>query len=181
MKIHRINNIYHNELEPSISTDTIQFYMTNNKLHRGGGLPAVVTTNGYRYYWRGILISEKIAKRELSKKEILSIENAEIRQAAIEILGYEKFFEYSKKIDFYTPPQFNGKYSEPMYTLFKLDLGKDELGEDILLLMMIDPSKEPIVKYFIRVAPNEKSALEAVAHSYGFENPKDYLDNKVWV
>lgn len=184
MKILKINNNYSCEEQPSIVSTTLRMWLLNDKLHRGGGKPAVETEYTKLFFWRGLAITEKIAEAKLSIQEILEIENMEIRQAAMEIIGYEKFFQYAKEIHRFTPEQFEKKFpvkSNPMYSLYLLQTGKDEKNDDIKILMMNDPSKFPFVKYFIRVHPDEIDCGLAVAHSYDYKTYDEFNSKKFWV
>lgn len=183
MKILKINNNYSCAEKPSIvSLDLCQWFL-DGKLHRDGK-PAVETKYTKIYYWRGISISREIAERKLSPQKILEIDNMEVRQAAMEILGYERFFYCSTEIHRFTPTQFLEKYpihTNPMYILYLLNTHKNENNDDIKILMMTDPSKFPYVKYFIRVNPDEKDCRLAVAHSYDYVSWEEFIADKKWV
>lgn len=183
MKIIRINNKYSCAEHPSIECRDLKQWFLNNKLHRSL-LPAVETKHTKMYYWRGILINKEIAESKLSPNEILQIDNMEVRQAAMEIMGYEKFFEYAKELHRYTPDMFEDRFpkdTNPMYSLYLLKTGKDELNDDIKILMMCDPSKFPVIKYFIRVHPDEVDCKLAVAHSYKYSSWDEFIKDKEWV
>lgn len=182
--IQRLDNRYHSETEPSIRCGENEYWFFRGSLHRGGGKPAVKAGLTWWWYWRGILVTREIANKELSAKQILEIDNMEQRQAAMEILGYEKFFSMARLFHRFTPDQFLERYpieSNPMYSLYLLKTGKDEKNDDIKILMMCDPSKFPVVKYFIRVHPDETDCRLAVAHSYKCDSWEKFIKNKVWV
>ena len=182
MNILRINNQYNCIERPSIQSQDLSQWFLDGKLHRSMK-PAVETKYTQRYFWRGILINKQISEGKLTPQEILRIDNMEVRQSAMEILGYEKFFNCSKEIHRFTPLQFEKKFpiqTNPMYSLFILDTNKDELNDDIKILMMNDPSKFPFVKYFIRVHPDELDCRLAVAHSYNYLTWEEFIENKEW-
>lgn len=183
MIIHRINNHYHAINRPAISCNGSEYWFLNGKLHRGGGKPAVVNGGTCIYFWRGIFLTKQMASGEMSPAKILKIENMEQRQASMEIVGYEKFFNMAKLLDKFTPVGYQEIYpvdTNPMYSLYVLLTQKDELGEEIKILSMIDPSEIPIMKYFIRVDPREKNCRDAVAHSYDFKTYEEYIQDKKW-
>ena len=183
MKILKINNQYSCELSPSITAVSGEWWFLNNKLHRVAK-PAVKTNYTELYYHRGIKISKDVVEGKLSAEEILKIDNMEVRQSAMEILGYEQFFKCAEEIDRFTPEDYKIIYPEktdPMYSLYVLKTQRNELNDPIKLLMMIDPSKRPLIKYFIRVHPDETKCGDAVAHSYGMRTWGEFADNKIWV
>ena len=66
-----------------------------NNLH-GENKPALVYQDGYSLYsWNGVTVSEQlIMKTEtITKKDILSIDNAEIRRCYMEKLGAKKYYD----------------------------------------------------------------------------------------
>lgn len=155
-------------------------YMLDGSFHRGGGQPALITDFSADYFYRGVKITREISEGKLSVQEVLKIPNMEIRQRAMEILGYESFLKIFKKIHSFTPSQFAGKFfPEEMYALYELT--EKNMKEPIKILQMYDPSKIPFEKYFIRVKPNEINCCEAVAHSYQLANWEDYIFCKAWV
>lgn len=185
MKINRIDNHLSAENQPAIKLNNgCEWWYLGGRLHRSGK-PAVVNRRGTTlYFWRGINISERIARGEMTVEEILAIDNMEKRQAAMEILGYEKFFSHAKLLHKFTPKCFINRYpveSNPMYCLYLIDTNKDEMNDPVKILMMCDPSKEPVVRYFIRVHPDETHCGEAVAHSYKYKNYAEFIRNKQWV
>ena len=169
---------------PAIETPQGEIWLLNGKLHRYGK-PAAILDQCVSWWWRGIQITKEIAERSLPISEIIKIENIELRQCAIEIYGYERFQNNMKEIDRATPEEWEQKYPVsilPMYRLFLLESGKNELNQPIKLLSMCDPSKIPIIRYFVRVAPTETNALDSVAHSYGFKDSKEFFSiRKLWV
>ena len=184
MRITRIDNHYHSVNAPAIIAGDAEWWFTNGRLHRGGGKPAITHGQTVMYYYRGVRISREIARGELPPGEILKISNMEQRQVAMEILGYERFFNIAKEIHRATPEQFLNKFpvnKNPMYTLYLLDTKVNEQNDPIKILMMSDPSKFPLIKYFIRVHPDETNCLEAVAHSYQYKSWKEFNVDREWV
>jgi hypothetical protein len=184
MKILKINNQYSCENKPSIIAKTGEWWYLNDKLHRAIR-PAVVTPYSEQYYHRGIRINKKIAGGNLTPEEILKIENMEIRQVAMEIIGYEKFLSITEEIHRYSPECYDKIYpikDNPMYKLVRIKNRIDEVVNEVVkLLVMVDPSKVPLIKYIIRVHPDETDCRLAVAHSYGFDTWEQYYNNKEWV
>src|SRR5271157_4444956 len=176
MRILRINNVLTSEMEPSIKTSTGEWWYLNDVLHRAIG-PAVINTYSRLYYFRGIRINSQIQEGKLSVLDILEIENAEVRQVAMEILGYEKFLNIFAQIDAFTPECFlqeNPKRyaKKEMYRLFAEKISST-MVHPVKILAMTDAHKD--TEYYIRVSPLEKTCKEALAHSYSFDSYEDYI------
>ena len=104
----------------------------------------------------------------------------EVKQRAMEILGYEQFLKIFQGIDRFTPSCFAGRFfPDEMYVLYQFC--EENAKEPIKILQMYDPSKTPFVKYFIRVNPSENNCQEAVAHSYRLKSWEDFMFCKNWV
>jgi hypothetical protein len=171
MRITKLEN--NNESRIDLNSGA-KIYLLNGVFHRGAGQPAVITEYSEDYFYRGVKIDKDIAQGKLSPKEILSIPNIEIKQRAMEILGYEQFLRIFKEINSFTPPQFEGKFSpDEMYKLYAHH--EKNAKEPTKILQMIDPSKRPFIKYFIRVPPSEVDCKEAVAHSYRLKTWEDFI------
>lgn len=163
--------------------NTIYQEKINNKwvLHRER-LPAVITPRHEQYYYRGIKITKEIAEGTLPVVKILAIKNAEVRRIAM-YLAIEKVTSVAEKIDQFTPEQFREEFKQlglEMYTLYRVNDRKDEL-HPFVFLEMVDPSKRPPAKYYIRVPASVKNCKEAVALSYGFNSWEEYIENQRWV
>jgi len=177
MKITKLEN--NNQLKLELNSGS-KIYFLNGDFHRGEGLPAVITDYSEEYFYRGVKITREIAMGKLSAQEILEIPNMEIRQRAMEILGYEQFLNIFKKIDEFTPSQFADKFNpDEMYALYEFH--EKNAKEPIKILQMYDPSKIPFIKYFIRVNPSETNCKDAVTHSYRLQTWEDYTFCKNWV
>jgi len=177
MKITKLEN--NNELKIELNSGG-KLYLLSGSYHRGGGLPAVITAHSEEYIYRGVKISKEIALGKLPPQDILNIKNMEIKQRAMEILGYEQFLKIFTQIDSFTPGCFAGRYApDEMYTLYQHK--EPKLKEPTKILRMYDPSKVPFIRYFIRVAPSETRCTEAVAHSYKLQSWDDFMFCKNWV
>jgi len=177
MRVTKLENAMHYEVD---YRNGAHVYMFDGRFHRGGGNPAVVTPFSEDFFYRGVKISPEIARGEVAPEKIMQITNMEVRQRAMEILGYEKFLSVFSKIHEYTPDIFTGQYApDQMYALYE----RAETGaqEPIKVLCMYDPSKRPFVKYVIRVRPDETTCQEAVAHSYHLKSWDDFMFCKNWV
>ncbi|MEM5810467.1 MAG: hypothetical protein QXP66_01030 [Candidatus Aenigmatarchaeota archaeon] len=167
-----------------IESANCTYYQTklNNRwvLHRERA-PAVITPYHMQYYWYGIQISKEIAEGKISVKNILKIRNAEIRRAAM-ALAIEKITEVATIIDTFTPDKFKMEFFDHkinMYTLYRLEDDSDL--QPFVFLEMVDPSKRPFQKYYIRVDHQIRTCKEAIAKSYGFETWEEYEENQIWV
>lgn len=185
VKVLRVDNHFHSENAPAIKTPHGEMWFLKGKLHRYRQ-PAVNFGNTKIYFWRGIRLSEKMARSQMTKTEILNIANIEQRQASIELFGYERFFVDCIELNRWTHPQWIEKYpikTNPMYILYEIPEPKNDrriYNEPIRVLQMCDPSKMPIIKYAIRVEPSVNDCLSAVAKSYGLSN-SEYLKSREWV
>jgi len=92
--------------------------------------------------------------KEVSPKEIISLPNAEVRRAVIELVGYEKLTEHASVKD----------ESETDGRLMAIKLQNDE---NLTLLHVKDPSTTR--EYFLRVPPKMRTARQARAWTFGFE------------
>jgi len=133
--------------------------------------PAIEFTDGWKYYAsHGMKIPNWIVEypEKLTVEAINNEENVEIRRVMLEIYGFERYFKSS-----------NAELVD------KGDIERDgvlwripfEDDEDIYMLEMQNstPNQDETFKtYFIRVPPYMESAKQAMAWSYGFENPDDY-------
>jgi hypothetical protein len=90
-------------------------------------------------------------------KEVIGLPNSEIRRAVVELIGYEKIVDIAEVLDEST----DGK-------LLSIHLKEDE---DIVLVHVKDPSTDR--QYFLRVPPKMKTAKQARAWTFGFEE-KDF-------
>ncbi|MEM7820531.1 MAG: hypothetical protein QW761_02960 [Candidatus Aenigmatarchaeota archaeon] len=180
MKIRYINS---NSRIIESAGNTIYQEKINNKwvLHRER-LPAVITPYHEQYYYHGIKITKEIAEGTLPVKKILEIKNAEIRRIAM-YLAIEKVTSIAEKIDQFTPEQFQAEFKQlgiEMYTLYRINEKKDEL-QPFVFLEMVDPSKRPVAKYYVRVPETVKDCKQAVAQSYGFKSWEEYIKDQKWV
>jgi hypothetical protein len=96
--------------------------------------------------------------KSVEPKEVIGLPNAEIRRAAVELIGYDKIVSEAQVLD----------ESETDGTLLKVPLREDE---DIVLVHVKDPSTTR--EYFLRVPPNTKTAKQARAWTFGF-GPEDF-------
>lgn len=160
---------------------TKRYYIYHNKtwlLHNENGMPAIITPWANEYYWYGIPITEKIAKKILALQDVLRIPNLEVRRAAMAIYMPD-LAKVAKLIDTYTPDMFKQKFKDiPMYKLFELH--EEDAGNPFTFLEMRDPSKQNAV-YYIRTNPDDRTCKEAVAHSYGFQSWEEYISAQTWV
>lgn len=89
---------------------------------------------------------------------VLSLPNAEIRRAVIELIGYDKIVDRAEVLD----ESSDGR-------LLRI---KQENDEDIVLVHVKDPSTDR--QYFLRVPPSIKTAREARAWTFGF-SAEDFM------
>lgn len=108
-------------------------------------LPELISTTDILY--------KALTGSEVNAKEIISLPNAEIRRAVVELVGYEKMIEDAEVVD-----------ESGDGTLLRIPLQGDE---DIVLVHVKDPSTTR--EYFLRVPPTMKTAKQARAWTFGFD------------
>lgn len=96
--------------------------------------------------------------KDVTPQEIIGLPNAEVRRAVVELVGYDKVVANAEVLD----------TSESDGKLLRIKLDDDE---DLVLLHVKDPSTTR--EYFLRVPPKTKTAKQARAWTFGFEE-KDF-------
>lgn len=132
---------------------------------------AIKYRDGWKYYAsHGMQIPSWIIEEpeKITAEAILKESNVEIRRVMIELFGLEKLLEESvaEILDRDEDPHIGSLYRLPL-----------EDDEDIFLLEMRNSTPEPDGSwktYVIRVPPNMQTAQQAMAWSYGFEDPEEY-------
>lgn len=160
----------HREGLPCIEmSDGTQIFCWMNRIHNSRG-PAVITKNGTKHhYWRGIHIDSKLWRDmpTLSAKDLMSMDNAELRRVALERCGYEKLRKDSKVID---KVAVEGGHN----ILYHIDL-KDGDDERVAFLELVNstPEEDGHRKlYFLRVPPNIKTVNEGIGWTFSLEANK---------
>lgn len=136
-----------------------------NRLHCETG-PAVQFNDGYAVYaWRGLVVPEKwiVSPNKVTAREALRQTNVELRAAACEIVGWDRILASLKCIVL-------DKHSDP---------GIGELVESTVNMGDL-PSRFLRVRcgtgrdFVLPVPQTVKTALQANARTYGFDNAEDY-------
>jgi hypothetical protein len=120
------------------------------------------------HVWHGVRIPTRYYESDVTVKEILSEQNAEVRRALIERYGQDRFMLDcgAKVLD-----------CQPQYGCAETnDLLAIELPNDpdrwMKAIKIHCPSTGAM--YMIRVPPTTRTIQEGLAWSYGFEHPEDY-------
>jgi hypothetical protein len=125
---------------------------------------AVEYSDGYALYaWHGVRVPEKwITKKAVTPHEALTWENMEQRRAACEILGWATILDQLKgrTIDRNDNPEIG--------ELIRVTI--PDIGEENFLRVRCGTGRT----FAIPVPPDMKSAAQANAWTYGFDNPDDY-------
>ena len=143
--------------------------LANGRLHRANE-PAVVWPDGSgRWYWQGIAVPAKLAanRDNLNAEQIARIDNQELRRVALERLGWQRFLETAD-----AELRAQDDYGKLWSTQIRLD------GERAQVVEVVNATPEPdgsYRRYFLRVPPAVRTAREAVAWTFGFDDPNDYL------
>lgn len=135
------------------------------RFHNPDG-PAVAWSDGLKTYaWKGVVVSADLIeeKESLTSSRISKENNTEIRRVMMEIFGESRYLMES-----------NAKaISWDQYgTLYQLEIPGDE---PLCMVRVRNSTSEPdgtFKYYFLRVPPTIKTATEAVAWTFGFEERK---------
>jgi hypothetical protein len=128
--------------------------------------PAIVFRDGWRYYAsHGTQIPEWIIEEpeKITAQKIDEESNVELRRIMLEIHGYDNYFDESKAV------MIDKDENVHIGELWKKEMQDDE---DIYFLVLQNSTQEPDgshKRYIIRVPPTMRTAREANAWSYGFE------------
>lgn len=142
-------------------------------LHREDG-PAIEFNDGYAlYFWMGVNVSEKLIMRpdEITQKDILEEDNAEVRRAMRERLGGVRYYELIgggealTVIDEDTDDQ-----GYPM-TLFETRIKDEVIDKKVQFIQVTCPSTERVYDIY---PPNQesKNVWEAKASTFNAEKLK---------
>ncbi len=139
-------------------------FAEDGRLHRDSG-PAVQYDNGSGlWFWKGVRVPEEVIlrPREITSKQILAEQNAEVRRVMIERVGIERFVRESGAREV---------HPHEMGRLFEIDLPGDP--DRVLKAVQVEcPSTGRL--YFLRVPPAIDRADDAVAWTFGFDAAKRY-------
>ncbi len=130
--------------------------------------PAVEWPDGTRvWYWHGVEIPNRIAERldTLTPQRIASISNQEVRRLVLERVGWERFLDSADRVA-----------QDDFGTLW--DTGVRLEGERLRVVEVVNATEEPDGsrrRYVLRVPPTVRTAREAVAWTFGFDNTDDYI------
>ena len=173
----------HNIKGPAVDAPDRKEWWIEGRRHRDDG-PAVQTVAGtHWFYWRGVQVPPDVIMDPHSKapKEIIKIENIEVRRAWMEAYGMEDFM-----LDMKPTVLDHDKAKDLM--LVKLDVPNDEA---LVMVRVKNSTPEgkyetdgtfvPELKdgkpwhkhYFLRVPPTSKTAQDAVAWTFGMDK-KEY-------
>ena len=132
--------------------------------------PAVVWPDGTeRWYWQGIEVPLPIAaaRDQITAEIVARIPNQELRRVALERLGWQRFLETAN-----AELRAQDDYGKLWATQVWLD------GERTHLVEVVNATAEPDGshrRYFLRVPPQVRTAREAVAWTFGFDNDTEYI------
>ncbi|MFI6277744.1 DUF6745 domain-containing protein [Streptomyces sp. NPDC050988] len=121
--------------------------------------PAVAWRDGSELYaWRGIPVSERLIKGNLSAADWLAESNSEVRRAMAERMGYEWLLDSAnaKKIA-----------TDEYGTLWRIT---ERYEEDIVLVDLVNSTPEPdgsFKRYVLRVPPDQTVPRDAIGWTFG--------------
>jgi hypothetical protein len=143
--------------------------LRTGRLH-SNDTPAVIWPDGSgRWYWDGIAIPEQIAQArdQLTADEIGRIRNQEVRRVTLERVGWERFLQ-TADAELVAQDDFGKLWSTNIW----LDGERARLVEVVNATAEADGSYR---RYFLRVPPDVRTPRAAVAWTFGFDSPSEYL------
>ena len=145
-------------------------HLEAGRLHRPDG-PAVEWKSGTSYwFWEGLHVPKRIAARssERARLQVLvRTRNLELRRLLLDRIGYERFLDIAGT-ELVAQDDF-GK-------LWRTELEID--NEPLHVVEVINSTPDPdgsYRRYFLRVPPTSRTARQAVAWTFGFDNARQYL------
>ena len=159
----------HRDETRTILIERPRLRLANGRLHRANE-PAVVWPDGSRrWYWQGIAVPAKLVanRDDLSAEQIARIDNQELRRIALERLGWQRFLETAD-----AELRAQDDYGKLWSTQIQLDGQRAQVVEVVNATPESDGSYR---RYFLRVPPAVRTAREAVAWTFGFDDPNQYL------
>jgi hypothetical protein len=139
----------------------------SHRLHCADG-PAIVWPDGWGIWaWHGVRVPQHVIEQPqlITADEILAEENAEVRRVMIERATPERFLVESG-----AEPLQQDDYGK----LWRIDLADDE---PLTMVELQNSTVEPdgsSKTYWLRVSPECRTALEAVAWTFG-QKPSEYV------
>jgi hypothetical protein len=145
-------------------------HLDTDRLHRPDG-PAVEWRSGTSYwFWEGLHVPKRVAAQgsERARLQVLArTRNVELRRLLLDRIGYERFLDIAGS-QLVAQDDF-GK-------LWRCDLRIDD--EPLCVVEVVNSTPEPDGshrRYLLRVPPDSRSARAAVAWTFGFDDPSEYL------
>lgn len=130
--------------------------------------PAIAFGPGFRLYaWHGTMVPRRVVDgRQLSAGRILAETNAELRRMMIERFGLAHFRREARA---------ERVHQDRWGTVWRVPVQGDE---PIVTVEVVNSTPEPdgtFSRYELRVPPDVRTALQAVAWTFGME-PREYAD-----
>jgi hypothetical protein len=144
-------------------------HLSGERLHREDG-PAVTWPTGVSYWFiEGIQIPRRVVENDgrTQMTALVWTSNVERRRLLLQRLGYERFLESANA---------RLKSQDDFGKLWRTDLEVD--GERLVAVEVVNstPDREGTHRrYYLRVPPTIRTARQAIAWTFGFENVEDYL------
>jgi hypothetical protein len=139
----------------------------DDRLHSEDG-PAASWPGGAGYhFWHGVQVPERVilAPETLTATDIADESNVEVRRVMIERFGAERFLSEADA---------ERIHGDDYGTLWRAELEDDEPLVMVEVLNATPEEDGSFRDYFLRVPPDVSTAREAVAWSFGYDEPWDY-------
>lgn len=165
----------------AVPRPTLQFDR-QGLLHDWDGRPAVEWAQGGEglYYWHGVHMTDSAGRNpdKVTARRALGWADAERRRVALERLGWERVLEQLR-----AQPIQQDDYGR-LYCIHSPQTGtwpftpSSSGPEPTMLVEVINATAEPDGtrrRYCLRIPPTTRTAREAVAWTFGFENQRQYV------
>jgi hypothetical protein len=143
--------------------------VADGRLHCSDG-PAVEWSDGLSYwFWEGLHIPRRIAAKDSERARLqvlVRTPNLERRRLLLDRIGYERFLDIAD-----AKLEQQDDYGKLWRTTLSVD------GEQLRVVEVVNSTPESDGsrrRYFLRVPPDTRTARDAVAWTFGFDDADDY-------
>jgi hypothetical protein len=145
--------------------------LANGQLHCANEPAVVWPDRSGRWYWQGIAVPAKLvaSRDDLSAEQIARIDNQELRRVALERLGWQRFLETAD-----AELRAQDDYGKLWSTQIRFDGERAQVVEVVNATPELDGSYR---RYFLRVPPEMRTARQAVAWTFGFDDADRFVVN----
>lgn len=184
-RVFNVQGQLHSEIGPAYRSKTHCVWWLNGRKHG----PMVDKWGSIVYYFRNVIVPPKYWKEpeNLTVLEILTHPNAEVRYVGLEIYGFqrmldEEHFEIVHEDDETGAKLLKYDLVEALRKIRKEPKEPEDNRrrvelEPLMVVCVINSTPEPdghYKRYFLNVPPTMTTCAQAIAWTFGKEDPKDY-------